>query len=135
MSLAIVRSTLMTVLATWAAAQATPVPIVREGVPQSTIKPDLFLETFLIPAATNLVTVSGDRSRLLGIFQINIWTKDNIGPSAAETIAASLTTLFAPVPKTLLPVSVETPLTAHRAILDGAGYRILPCDLTYRLEV
>ena len=126
----------MLALSNYAVAHSPVLTIAREGLPFT--KPadyGTFLEAILIPATTNTVTVSGVRQRFLGTFQINVWVKDNAGPGEAETIAGELAALFTVVPKTLLPVSVETPLTAHRAILDGSGYRILPCDFSYRMEV
>lgn len=126
----------MTKLSNYAASHSPVLTIAREGVPFTKPTDNTpFLEAIIIPATTQIITTDGSRQRFFGTFAINIWTKDNVGPSTVETIAEELRVLFAPVPKILLPVSVETPLSAHKAILDGAGYRILPTELTYRMEV
>lgn len=138
MSLSIIRATLMQKLATWAAAYSPALLIAREGVPfppaPLTQKPDLFLEAILIPTDTVAWSVDATSIRYRGIFQVNIWTKDNIGVGVAETIAQGIATLFPVVPKSMLPVSIESVPSAHRAILDGTGFRVIAVTMDYRMD-
>lgn len=134
MSQAIIRSTLMTALSTWAAAHNPVLTIAREG--QSFTKPpdgSVFLEPFLNPADTNIADITGSRKRYMGSFQINIWTKDTIGAGLSESIAEEIAQLFPVFPKTLDPVSIESPASIKRPLLD-AGWRILPVVMYYRFE-
>ena len=121
MSLSVIRSALVGRLATWAAAQATPLLIAREGVPfppaPLTDKPSLFLEALIIPADTVAWSVRATDFRYLGTFQINVWSSDSVGPGRAEAIVESLVALFPIVPKTLLPVSIESVPSAHMSIV------------------
>ncbi len=122
-------------LATYATAHSPVLTIAREGV--AFTKPldnTPFLEAILIPANTNLISIDGTRQRFMGTFQINVWVREILATGIGETIVEELRILFAPVPKTLLPVSVETPLSVSRAIISGDGYRVIPCSLTYRME-
>lgn len=138
MSLSLVRSTLMSKLATWAAAQSPVITIAREGVPfpapPLTQTPETFIEAFIVPSDTVNWSVSATNFRELGEFVINIWTRDDVGPKTAEDIVASLAAYFPIVPKSMLPLSVETTLSAKRAIPSGDGYRVVPCSLSYRME-
>ena len=107
------------------------VDIVLEG--ESYIKADnSFLETFLLPNVTRDVTVDGKRQRYVGIFQINIWVKDNVGTGPADRLADSLIAYFPIVPKTGR-VSVEKTPWAAKPILED-GWRVVPLTIQYRYE-
>ncbi len=135
MSILTIRSTLVTKLSQYAAAHSPVLTISREGVPFNKPTDNTpFLEAILIPANTNVTTTDGTRQRFMGTFQVNVWVKEILGTGTAETIAEELRVLFAPVPKILLPVSVETPMSVGRSVLDGSGWRVTPCSLMYRLE-
>lgn len=133
MSQAIVRSDLESKLLAWAATHSPTVKIALQNVPF--IKPadySPFVEEFLIPAYTVNASLDGSRQRYLGIFQLNIWTKDGIGSGTAERILASLEQHFPVIPKTGL-VSVEQTPSAGRAI-QQEGWEITPVMIKYRYE-
>lgn len=125
-----IRSELEQKLQAWGI-ENPDVDVVLEG--ESYIKADKpFLESFLIPAPTRDVTVDGKRQRYLGLFQINVWIKDNLGTGLADRIVDSLVAYFPIVPKTGR-VSVEKTPSASRYILED-GYRVTPITIQYRYE-
>ena len=135
MSMTIIRASLMTALATYAAAHNPPLTIARENT--AFTKPTggaTFLEPFFIPANTTTPVLDGSRRRFWGDFQINIWTKDGIGAGEGEKIAEEIYQLFPVVPKSYLPVSIEGPANIKRSITDVAGWRITPILIPYRME-
>lgn len=133
MSNAVVRSYFETRLKDFALAQSPVLPISYQNVPFT--KPGTyasFLECNLYPAPVKNVTTDGTRKRYTGTFQINVWTKSGIGSKAGETLAQALADLFPIVPKGA--VSVEETPSMRTAILDEAGYSIIPVTILYRLE-
>lgn len=135
MSQVIIRSIITQALATWAAAKTIPIPIVREG--QAFTPPannGTFIELLVIPADTFTAAVSGIRRRFLGEVICNVYVKDGSGTGVAEALAEEIAQLFPVVPKTYLPVSVETWPSIKRATSDDSGYRITPVCFSYRAE-
>lgn len=136
MSQALIRSTFLTALDTYAKAHYPVLTIAREGA--AFTKPanfGTFLEAFIIPANTTMANLSADRRRFLGDFQINIWTKDGSGAQVAELIAEEIYQLFPVLPKsTYFPVSIEGPASIKRSLIDPSGYRVTPIMIPYRLE-
>ena len=135
MSMTIIRSTLMTALAAYAAAHSPVLTIAREN--QAFTKPTngaSFLEPFFISANTTTPVLDGSRRRFWGDFQINIWTKEGMGAGAGEVIAEEIYQLFPVVPKSYLPVSIEGPVQIKRSITDVAGWRVTPILIPYRME-
>jgi len=130
-----IRVALESRLATWAAAQSTPVPVCYEN--QSFVKPtddSPWLECFLKPNTTMNDYVGGTHSTRYGLFMVNVWTKDGIGMGQAEGIAEAIVALFPIIPK-FGPVSVEQTPTINASISDEAGWRISPVLIKYRYEV
>jgi len=124
----------MRALAAYATAHSPVLTISREGAPFSPPTDNsTFLEALLLPADTQTATLDGSRRRFLGSFQINIWAKDNIGTGASETIAEEIAQLFPVFPKTLFPVSVETPASVKRSLTEN-GWRVIPVIINYRYE-
>lgn len=133
MSLSIVRAALETRLATWAAAQSTPLSIAFEDV--SFVKPDSdpYLECFLIPNMTVNHETSGTRKTLYGLFQVNVWTPGGTGRGQAETLSQGVVDLFPVVPK-LGAVSVEGTPSTNAPRSDSSGWSITPVLIKYRYE-
>lgn len=130
-----IRAILMAKLATFAAAHSPVLTIAREGIPFTKPADDsAFLEAILTPANTTNPSSEATRKRFHGDFQINVWTKDNIGPGSGEAIAEEIIALFPVVPKSLLPVSIEQTPSIRAAILDQAGWRVIPVTMMYRAE-
>lgn len=135
MSQSTIRSLLMTRLDTWASAHSPVVTIAREGVPFT--KPTdktAFIEAILIPSSTVNRSTDGTRQTYYGELAINIWTKNDIGPKQGEDLAEEIKNLFPVVPKSILPVSIESTPSIHKAILDDSGWRIIPVSIMYRAE-
>jgi hypothetical protein len=130
------RSELEVRLEDWASSQDPAIPIAWEGVsfvrPEGVEETTAYLQPFLMPALTVNPTVDGTRSRLTGIFQINIWTRENFGSAYGEEIAESLINLYPVVPKTGT-VSIEQTPSVTQALYD-AGWRIVPLTIRYRQE-
>lgn len=134
MSQAIIRAKFMTTLAAYAAAHNPVFTIAREGAPfTKPLNNATFLEAFLIPADTTLATLSASRRRFMGVFQINIWTKDSQGAGVGEAIAEELAQLFPVYPHTFDPVFVVSPPNISRALTED-GWRIIPVVVSYRME-
>jgi hypothetical protein len=135
MSQTIIRSKITTILANWAAAHSPVIQIVREG--QSFPKPDIptaFIQLFVIPADTLAHSTDARGKRYLGDVHCNIWSPQSEGAGNAEAIAEEIAALFPIVPKTLLPVSIETFPSIKTPIVDDSGYRITPVCFSYRAQ-
>ena len=91
-----------------------------------------FIEAFIIPAATLNASLNGIRVRHLGIFHLNIWTRDGIGAGEAETILQRICDVFVVIPKTG-NVSIEKPPYAGKSYFNN-GWRITPVTINYRSE-
>lgn len=135
MSQALIRPTLMTKLAAYAASHYPVLTISRENVPFT--KPangQTFLQAEIIPANTINPNVAADRRRFLGDFQVSIWVKEGSGAGVAELIAEEISQLFKVYPKELLPVSIEAPAKIKLPLTDNSGWYITPVIISYRLE-
>jgi len=133
MSQKTIRSIITTALVTWATAKN--IPLARENT--AFTKPanfGTFLELNIIPADTFLSNLEGTGRRFLGEVIINIWHDDGVGTGGAETLAEELCTLFPVVPKSYLPVSVETIPSVKRSLISDDGYRVTPVCFYYRAE-
>jgi len=134
MSQVTIRGIITTVLVTWATPKG--ILVAREGVGFD--KPSdnsTFIQLTISPADTQVASVDGTRLRYLGDVFINIWTDGATGTGEAEQLSDEIaTTLFPVVPKSYLPLSVETVPSVKRAILDDSGYRITPITFSYRME-
>ena len=135
MSQSQIRSIFLTTLADFCANHNPVLTLSRENV--AYVKPSngaTFLEVFINPADTITSTLSGDKRRFRGNCHVNIWQKEGAGAGLAEAIAEELYQLFPVVPKNYLPLSIESPVDAKRALSDGAGRYVLPCLIEYRFE-
>ena len=138
-----VRSELTVRLSAFAAAYSnntvqpyvTKLAVSYENIPfVKPINNEPFLEMFIVPAHTKDVTVDGTRQRENGFMQVNIWSKAGVGTAQGEAIAYALRAAFPVLPKQGT-VSVEATPSIKPAILDGAGYRIIPVIISYRQEL
>lgn len=135
MSQVAIRSIITTALATWAAAKPVPIPIAREN--QAFTPPvnnGTFITLTIHPTDTLTATLDGTRRRFLGEVVCNIWVKDGVGTGQAEALAEEIAHLFTPVPKTMLPVSIENWPSIKPSLLDDSGYRVTPVCFAYRAE-
>lgn len=133
MSNTIIRAELETRLKAWADAQDPKIPVSFENA--AFVKPTtgVYLECFLIPAATIDVDVGATRKRRLGLFQINCWAKSGTGMRQAETLAQNVIDLFPILPKTGA-VSIEATPYADDSIPDPSGWLAVPVTIKYRHE-
>lgn len=132
--MSIVRAYFESALNTWAASQSPAIPISFENVPFTKPSSGNFLECFVLPATTVARTISGDKSREVGIFQVNIWIPSGEGSGAAQVLADSIAALFPLVPKSGA-VSIEKPPSIERAIEDASGWYVVPLVIHYRHEI
>lgn len=130
---AYVRSVFEARLNTWAKTQSTPIPVSFQGVTFNKPTSGAFLECFLMPNTNMNYEISGVRTTLLGLFQVNVWVKHGTGVGSGEAIADSIVELFPMVPK-FSDVSVEQTPTVNAAIPDEAGWIITPVLIKYRYE-
>lgn len=133
MSNTVIRAELETRLKAWADAQTPKIPISFEGVPFTKPTSGMYLECFLLPAATIDVDVSATRKRRLGIFQVNCWMESGTGMRQVEILAQNIIDLFPIVPKTGA-VSIESTPYADDSILDPSGWIAVPVTVQYRHE-
>jgi len=126
-----VRAYFESALNTWASSQSIPVSF--ENVPFTKPSSGTYIECFLLPAATIARTAKGDKTREVGIFQINVWIPSGEGSGPAQAIADSIAALFPLVPKSGA-VSIEKPPSIERAINDVSGWYVLPVVIHYRHE-
>lgn len=120
-------------LNTWA--QAQNLPVIWQNTAQP-IPAGQHLRVFLLPAETRIGDLAGKARSYRGLFQITIYALPQTGPSAAETLAPELDTLFPPFVNMTsggLNVQVVTPMSAHPAIVDTDWYSV-PVDCRYRAE-
>ncbi len=127
-----VRQELEVRLAAFAAAQVPPLKVAYEDRPFT--KPDVpFLECFIVPSATLTVTVDANRTRELGVMQVNVWVPTGKGPGVGEGIADGIIAAFPVIPIVGTVCIVSQPYKS-RAVLDEAGWRIVPVTIMYRHE-
>jgi hypothetical protein len=132
MTTQVVRDFFENTLKAWAAAQSPAIPISYENVAFTKPTSGSFLECFLLPAATLNPSVRGNRKREVGIFQVNIWTKQGVGSKAGMTIAQAIVDLFPIVPKGT--VSIEQHPSIEKSLQDTSGWFITPITCMYRYE-
>jgi hypothetical protein len=132
MAIQTIRSFFEGALKTWADAQSPALSISFENTSFSKPSTGNFLECFLIPNETINPAVNGTRKREIGIFQVNVWTRQNSGSKDAMTIAQGIVDLFPLVPKGA--VSVEKTPSIEKSLLDNSGWYITPVTIEYRLE-
>lgn len=133
MSQVIIRSIITKALVAWANTKGFPVA--RES--QAFTKPannGTFIELNIIPSQTIVASVDGTRKRYLGEVICNVWVRDGAGAGEAEALAEEIAGLFPVVPKSYLPVSVESIPSIKRPIMDPSGMRITPVCFMYRAE-
>jgi len=128
-----VRKVLEGRLDAWAKSQSTPIPVSYQGVTFTKPTSGPYLECFLIPNDNMNYEMTGVRTTQLGLFQVNVWTKNGKGLGENEAIAQSIVALFPMVPK-FSDVSVERTPTVNAAIPDEAGWIITPVLVKYRYE-
>lgn len=131
--MSIVRAYFESALTTWASSQSPAIPISYENVPFTKPSSGPYIECFLLPAATVARTTKGDKTREVGIFQVNVWVLEGQGSGPAQSIADSIAALFPLVPKSGA-VSIEKPPSIERAIYDVSGWYVLPLVIHYRHE-
>jgi hypothetical protein len=134
MTQALIRKTFTEAIVAYAAAQSPALPVARENMAFTKPTTGNFLEVFLLPADTRSPNVAADTRRFLGSFQVNIWTRENAGTEASETIAEAISQLFPMVPNVYSPVIIEAPVSIKRPISDVSGWRITPLLISYRME-
>lgn len=126
-----VRQEIESKLKEWAAAKYPTLPIAFENV--SFTKPDGdWIQIVFIPATTVNNNVAASRATLYGLFQINIYTKNDTGTKKSEMLAQSLIDLFPVVPK-VGTVSIEQTGSIMNPMYD-AQWRVTPVRFRYRQE-
>jgi hypothetical protein len=127
-----VRQELETRLATFASSQSPPLKVAFEDLPFT--KPTTpYLECFIAKSNTLTVTVDANRTRELGVMQVNVWTPTGKGAGVGEVIADKIIAAF-PVIPIVGTVCIVSPASFSRAIIDESGWRILPITIMYRHE-
>lgn len=134
MSNAIVRDYFETKLKTFVAAQSPVVPVAWEDTPFDPAKVvgNFYLEPFLLPATTLDVTITGNRHRYLGIFQINVYCKSGKGTKTSEALCQGIIDYFPIVPKG--SVSVEQTPYAREIKQELSGWKCTAVSINYRYE-
>lgn len=133
MSNAIIRAYMEGKIATWAAAQSPAIPVAYEDVPFTPPATGHYLEVFLMPAATLTATIKGTRGRMIGLFQINLYTRAGQGSGPSETLAQSIIAAFPCVPK-VGDVSIENIPYATQIEQEISGFKITSITVNYRYE-
>jgi hypothetical protein len=123
-------------LATWAAARSTPLRVAYENAAFTPATGETYLACYLLPALTTSEDLEGAHRGYRGVFQVSIVAPLNIGPGAADGIAAELDTLF-PVNGSYtsgsVTVQVTTPASVATAITDESNYTV-PVSFQYRAD-
>jgi hypothetical protein len=119
-------------LKNWADSQSPVIPIAFENEHFEKPSTGNFIECFLLPNETINPTVNGLRKREIGIFQVNVWTRQGYGTQAAMSIAQGIIDLFPLVPKGA--VSIEKTPSIEKGLNDPSGWYVLPVTIYYRLE-
>jgi len=133
MSQAAIRKELESKLINWAANYSTPIKLALENVPF--VKPtdySPFIEVYLVPSLVKSTTVDGINRRYIGIFHLNVWTKDGQGAGLSERVLQEMENLFPVVPKSG-NVSIEKTPNASRGVASE-GWRVTPITINYRYE-
>jgi hypothetical protein len=126
-----IRQEIESKLKSWADSQYPKLPIAFENVSFEKPTSD-WLELVFMPSVTINPTVAASRATLYGMFQINIYTKQDTGTKRSEQLAESIIKLFPVVPKTGT-VSIEQTGSVMNPLYDSQ-WRILPLRFRYRQE-
>lgn len=137
MSQKTVRSLLESRLSAWAKARTPVLRIAYQGVAFEPQPGETYLAAFLLPAATNSITLDGSDRVYTGIFQISVVAPAGTGTGSAEGIADELDPLFPNGLRlslgelsliTLSPVDVAAPVM-------GSTTLTVPASFQYRASV
>lgn len=131
MSNSIVRQALESRLAAYA--QANGIPVAYENDDFTKPTSGIWLECFLIPNLTLNRETTASHTRLLGLFQVNVWGRKGEGSADTEAAADAVAALFPVVPKTGV-ISIEKPPHVGRALLDDSGWTARPVLMSYRYD-
>lgn len=130
MSTQLIRASVETRLATWAATNA--VPVAWENTPFTKPASGAYVEPFLIPNAILPRDTSAQNSTYLGFYQVNVWIRVGTGMGQAEALAESIRTAFPIVPRQnglqIEKVEISRPLD------DISGWVATPVLLRYRYD-
>ena len=133
MSNAIIRNHFETRLAAWAAAQTPAIPVTYEAIPFTKPADGMFLECFLMPGLTMNRSVSGTNATYIGLFQINLWGRQDRGMGALEKVSSGIVSLFPVFPKSG-KVSIDELPRAEPSAADPSGWIVIPHVIKYRYE-
>ncbi len=131
MSITTIRYDLQTKLKAFADSRS--LPVAWEGVEFSKPASGVWLQPFLLPAATLNYTLNCYRSTFVGTFQVNVWSRQGKGFKEAETVADELVASFPVMPKVGY-VSIERTPSIDSKIYDNGGWVITPVTMRYRYE-
>lgn len=130
-----IREALEVALNTWATANS--VGVAWQNVNFTPAANTNHARAYLLPAETLNPSLGDAHKRFIGIFQVSIYTQQNKGPGAAETLADSLCTTFARGESfTAEGVTVrilETPYTSPPQ--NDAGFYVNPVNIKYQADV
>ena len=136
MSTKAIRAALEGRLATWAAARSPALRVSYENVPFTPTAGETYLAAYMLPATTRSQDLAGDHRGYGGVFQVNVTSPINVGPGAADGIAAELDTLF-PVNGRYtsggVTVQIIGPASVGPAPQDPERYSE-PVSITYRAD-
>ena len=136
MSTKAIRAALESRLATWAAARSPALRVTYENVPFSPASGETYLAAYMLPANTATEDLEGTHRGYRGVFQVSIIAPINVGPGAADGIAAELDALF-PVNGRYtsggVTVQIVSAASVAVAIPDPDRYTA-PVSITYRAD-
>lgn len=134
MSQALVRAAFESRLATWAAARSPALPIAWENAKAAPALP--YLRVALLPAPTVSQTLDGLHRAYRGVFQILIVAPLDVGPGAAEGIAAEIAALFPMnlrIASGVLTVQTTSPASPAPALQHASDFTV-PVSIAYRAD-
>lgn len=132
-----IRQALEVALNTWSAAQTPAVPVAWQNSAYTPTLGSRYVRANILPAETQNPSLGDDHKRFIGIFQILVYTPDDVGPGAAETIAESLFATFARG-TSFTASGVTTRVLDSPSVLpsfNDDGWYVTPVSIRYQSDI
>lgn len=132
-----IRQGLEVALNTWASGQTPAIPVAWQNRAYTPTIGSRYVRANILPAETQNPSLGDDHKRFIGIFQILVYTPDDVGAGAAETIAESLFTTFARG-TSFTASSVTTRVLDSPSVLpsfNDDGWYVTPVSIRYQSDI
>ena len=137
MSDALIRKAFETRVRSWGLARTPPLPVAFENAPFSKPANGRYARAIVLPGNTTSRDLEGKHREYVGVFQVTLVIRQNVGTADATSLAKSLDEAFPtgpPLQQDGLNVWITRPMGAAPAIQEPDSYEV-PVSATYKAEL